>query len=212
MCCVLRWYPHVGATSDATKRRYRCVDCFRRPDLCYGCVQKYHQRNPFHRILCWDAELGFWDRRTMTDLGFILYPGHGGHKCSLNSREPRPLVVVHGNGVMTMLVSFCRCGQGAAGKEFGGGRNPSAGQPAQRETTPSRAEKPPPGHDEALQLLEIGMYPASWEQPKTAFTQDVLRAFILLSSQANTSAQDFYKFLKRRTDNNSPEEIPVCYF
>lgn len=133
----------------------------------------------------------------MTDLGFVLYTGHGGRKCHY-AIGPRKVIVAHGNGIMPMSVSFCRCGRANAGAESG-------------EATTSGGEAGPDDH-EALQLIDLGLYPGSWERPQTAFTQDVLRTYILLSFQANMSAQDFYTFLKRRTDNVSPESVPVRSF
>lgn len=185
------------ASAGPSERRYRCLDCFGRPHLCLTCTTSSHTLNPFHRVLCWDTELGFWDKRNMTDLGFVLYTGHGGRKCRY-AISPRKIIVAHGNGIMPTWVSFCRCGLANAGAENGEART-------------SGGEARPDDH-EALQLIDLGLYPGSWERPQTAFTQDVLRAYILLSFQANMSAQDFYTFLKRRTDNVSPESVPVRSF
>ncbi|EMD36363.1 hypothetical protein CERSUDRAFT_52053 [Gelatoporia subvermispora B] len=55
----------------------------------------------------------------------------------------------------------------------------------------------------ALQLIAHGLWPGTWEKPATVFTVEVLKDFHLMSLQAQITAQDFYQYLRRRTDNTS---------
>ncbi|KAI0648456.1 hypothetical protein C8Q79DRAFT_905667 [Trametes meyenii] len=60
-------------------------------------------------------------------------------------------------------------------------------------------------------LIDMGLYPASWEEPRTVFTQEVIQASSLLTAQGGLSTQDFYTFLRRTTNNTSPEVVPDRY-
>lgn len=63
---------------------------------------------------------------------------------------------------------------------------------------------------DATQLLEAGMWPASWDKPRTAFTLQVMREYHLLAMQAHTNALDFFNVIKRLTDDIAPDEADVC--
>lgn len=52
-----------------------------------------------------------------------------------------------------------------------------------------------------IQLLRAQWFPASMEQPNSAFTFDVLNTFQLLNLQGKLSAHDFYQALLHKTDN-----------
>ncbi|KAI0735656.1 hypothetical protein C8Q76DRAFT_611678 [Earliella scabrosa] len=62
-----------------------------------------------------------------------------------------------------------------------------------------------------MQLLRLGLYPASWSLPRTAFTLDLMRDFHLLSLQGNLTAQDFCTYLARCTDNVRTQDVPDRY-
>ena len=115
------------------------------------------------------------------------------------------MCAVHPHGVMTIPVSFCECvdpvREGRSSSSIPHNMS-GATQPAKR--TPSRLRTPEP-----LQLLRVGLYPASWSTPRTFFTVSVMKHYHLLSLQGNLSAQDFYAVLSRSTDNIDPKEVPV---
>ncbi|KAG1859310.1 hypothetical protein DFJ58DRAFT_840183 [Suillus subalutaceus] len=50
-----------------------------------------------------------------------------------------------------------------------------------------------------IQLFQMGMFPASFSQPKTAFTFDVLDDFLLDNLECGTSAMNYYSKLRRMT-------------
>ncbi|KAI0711729.1 hypothetical protein C8Q76DRAFT_623155 [Earliella scabrosa] len=176
------------ATAD--QPRYKCRDCYPMPSLCSLCATKIHTMAPFHRILRWNVQLGIWDKVTATDLGVRLYAGHGGRPCPRISRAPRLMCAVHSRGVMKIPVSFCECA--------------SEVLTAQRQVSRLRVSEP-------IQLLRLGLYPASWSTPRTFFTLGVMQEYHLLSLQGNMSAQDFYTSLARMTDNVAPHDLPDRY-
>ncbi|KAH8103218.1 hypothetical protein DFH11DRAFT_1692670 [Phellopilus nigrolimitatus] len=58
-----------------------------------------------------------------------------------------------------------------------------------------------------VQLLRAGLFPATIDRPRTAFTFDMLDTFHELTLQGKTNAYDFYKSTLRRTDNGKPATV-----
>ena len=96
------------------------------------------------------------------------------------------MTIVHEHGINVMEVRFCRCYHTTGARNF------------QRVAS-----------EEPLQLIDEGLWPASWTQPTTAFTTNGLRNHHLLTLQSQMSAYDYCKYLARSTDNVSPEAVPV---
>ena len=62
------------------------------------------------------------------------------------------------------------------------------------------------------QLLEAGLFPASFRNPKTAFTFNVLDHFHIDAMKCKTSANNFYSKLRRLSNNVFPDLIPVSEY
>lgn len=60
------------------------------------------------------------------------------------------------------------------------------------------------------QLFAMGMFPASFSRPKSAFTFSVLDSFLLNNLECRTSAMNYYSKLRRRTSSIFPHLVPVC--
>ncbi|PIL33158.1 hypothetical protein GSI_04608 [Ganoderma sinense ZZ0214-1] len=158
---------------------YRCFDCFHPPMVCEGCIIRDHVHNPFHRIEVWDPAVRFWQRRSLGSLDkFILNLGHSGKPCTLTTKNPRPMTIIHGQGVTQMKVLFCACPE-----------------------DDTKAAVP-----DMSQLLRFGLFPGSWDVPRSAFSVNGLRDYHLLSVQCQITGHDFMKFLQRSTDNVVPAE------
>ncbi|KAI0644780.1 hypothetical protein C8Q79DRAFT_912372 [Trametes meyenii] len=181
--CALCSTPLTLPTPTSREDRVRCRDCMGRAHFCVHCLHQYHRLSPFHRLLRWNIALRMWEKVTMAEMGLVLHGGHGGRQCPHKLRDTRKMTIVHGRGVLTMKVSFCECVRRTKSYD----------------------------HDEALQLIDMGLYPASWDEPRTAFTQEVIRVSSLLTAQGGLSTQDFYRFLQRTTDNVSPERVTDRY-
>ena len=65
------------------------------------------------------------------------------------------------------------------------------------------------GLEHHLQLLHLGLYPATQKQPKTAFTLDVLNYFHIDSMVCNTAASSFFAKLRRLTANANRGKVQV---
>jgi hypothetical protein len=55
----------------------------------------------------------------------------------------------------------------------------------------------------------MGMFPASFNRPKTAFTFAVLDDFLLDNLECGTSAMNYYSKLRRMTSSVFPHLVPV---
>ncbi|KAI0687850.1 hypothetical protein C8T65DRAFT_590105 [Cerioporus squamosus] len=63
---------------------------------------------------------------------------------------------------------------------------------------------------EDLQIIDLGLYPASVSRPRTVFTARLLDDFLLANKECNASARNYYNALRRRTNNAFPHMVPVC--
>ena len=91
------------------------------------------------------------------------------------------MTIVHDHGVCGIRVCFCECIHLQDGTAL----------------------------SDSMQLIDYGLFGASWEIPKTAFTIRTLKSFHLLSLQSQLTAHDFAAFLKRATDNVGAASVPV---
>jgi hypothetical protein len=111
----------------------------------------------------------------------VVHLGHGGNKCPFSVRAGNTLHVYHLNGYHPINVTYCTCG--------------TLGINSQRR----------------FQLLYHGWFPASQEDPRTAFTLDALKFYNKLSSQGRASGQDFYDAMVLFTDSSGVFDVPVRY-
>ncbi|EJD37575.1 hypothetical protein AURDEDRAFT_45850, partial [Auricularia subglabra TFB-10046 SS5] len=64
---------------------------------------------------------------------------------------------------------------------------------------------------EPFQLLRAGLYPATWTEPATAFTLQLLKHYQLDSLQSRKPAYDYWAILRRLTDNTRQDPVPDRY-
>lgn len=62
---------------------------------------------------------------------------------------------------------------------------------------------------EPLQLLSMGLYPASVLAPRTAFTFRVLNDFLLANKISGNAAESYFQRLRRLTNPAFPHNVPV---
>ena len=197
--------------------RYRCSDCFRMPHFCPECVVLVHHLSPFHRILRWDTRRLFWDKVTSADLGMRIHYGHNGRPCPAKrkDRQYREMVVVHEHGLMKIPIALCSCQptraptQGTTPAQEADEGPEGQDNPLSMRADQGNANGRADSSDEPYQLIDLGMFPGSWDTPRTVFTENVLREFHLLTLQAHVTAHDFFIYLRRMTDNIAPHMVPV---
>ena len=64
--------------------------------------------------------------------------------------------------------------------------------------------------DKAMQLFQVGLFPASFHRPETAYTFDVLNYFHIDAMECKTPAASFIRKVRRLTNNAFPHMVPVC--
>jgi len=64
-----------------------------------------------------------------------------------------------------------------------------------------------PEHD--MQLMAAGLFPATFRNPKTAFTFRVLEEFHLDNLECKTTPSQFFSRLRRLTSDEFPNTVPV---
>ncbi|EPS98310.1 hypothetical protein FOMPIDRAFT_59073, partial [Fomitopsis schrenkii] len=69
----------------------------------------------------------------------------------------------------------------------------------------------PQAAEHPLQLLSMGLYPASVISPKTAFTFRVLSDFLLANKVSAITAQSYFQRLRRLTNPAFPHRVPDRY-
>ena len=67
----------------------------------------------------------------------------------------------------------------------------------------------PNANSEAVQLLDLGYYPASHRRPRTAFTFRVLDDFLLKNKECKISPRSYSTVLRRTTNSAFPHIVPV---
>lgn len=186
---------------------YRCHGCFGEPLFCTDCCRTQHRRHPFHRISQWTGT--FFQHTSLTKIGLDIHLGHGGDACP-NCAESDDDI-------------FNWDDQNDEADEDDRSDLP------QEAGIPTVTDKPTttivdksgvhlicirycdcPGalsHDK--QLFHMGMFPASFNRPKTAFTFAVLDDFLLDNLECGTSAMNYYSKLRRLTDSIFPLLVPV---
>ena len=167
-----------------TSTVYRCTQCFNPPVSCSSHVVAMHCYSPLHVIEEWLPERGFWQRCSLSSLGLAISLGpHSGNICPFaGKRSARLMTAVHERGVDTVRVNFCWCRRGLS---------------AERAV------------EEPTQLLQAGLWPASWTEPHTFYTLGVMRLFRELSVTAHANAYDFYKTCTRLTGEIFPQDCKV---
>ncbi|KAJ3487078.1 hypothetical protein NLJ89_g11748 [Agrocybe chaxingu] len=134
-----------------------------------ACIVGKHEDLFLHQLRHWNGT--YFERMTLTDLGFRKQLGHSsGQRCLNPVRCPDDdFWIVHIRGIQKIGIDFCGCG-----------RN---------------------NQNHTIQLLRSRLYPATVTQPKTAATFAVLELYEILSYESKASAFEFYQTLARLTDN-----------
>lgn len=126
---------------------------------------------------------GYFQPTSLRTLGLTVQLGEDhppGTTCIFGQEIHKDFVVIHTNGIHSVRVRSCACG------------DPST-----------------PNLDVYRQLLRAGLYPATPFEPQACGTFKAMRLFHLLNLQGKLSAYHFYKSLHYYTDNTGTVKIPV---
>lgn len=193
-------------------RTYHCKDCFPQNFLCARCCISGHSTQPFHRIQKFVD--GCFEHYDLDMLGLVLdiCPHTGG---CLTNRSPSAGHIPgnpsdddewedddnHSDNDINI---------GQSGPEYLNLNKivviASTGI-LKRSVQWCKCPNAPEKH---IQLLRSRLFPATFTNPKTAFTFDVLDDFRLDALECNTSALNFMSKLARRTHPIFPGAVPVA--
>ncbi|RDX39503.1 hypothetical protein OH76DRAFT_1367463, partial [Lentinus brumalis] len=184
---------------------WRCMDCMAVPKLCAGCMRTAHARLPFHRIEFWAVD--HYTTAWLRMVGVRILLGHSGQACPTSAAFAR-------NAVYRREPP---CPAPASANSV----RPTPAPPSARSMvivdTSGVHEIPvafcscPDAPSPDLQLLQMGLYPATSRRPETAFTFRVLDHFLLTNKVCKTPAMTYYMQLRRTTNPLFPHMVPDRY-
>jgi CxC2 like cysteine cluster associated with KDZ transposases len=168
---------------------FRCLDCFHQGVFCHVCCLETHQWQPFHCVEEWTGS--YFKPVTLFDLGLLLHLGHKGDRCPSATDASHSASTSHINDDDSEDTKLTVVDKG--------------GVQVHRIRWCACRHSP----DHHIQLLQMGLYPATIDNPRTVFTFRCLRYFHIDSMECRTSALNFYTKLKRLTNDTFPNKVPV---
>ncbi|KAG1837172.1 hypothetical protein DFJ58DRAFT_669105, partial [Suillus subalutaceus] len=174
-----------------------CHDCHAQLIFCMKCCRVEHSLWPFHRISQWNGD--FFERTTLTKLGIEIHAGHGGKPCPHHDWEWEDMDDKAAAAKDSPEVNILPAGKTAIMVVHTLGVH----------TMLIRFCRCPDAEALDKQLFKMGLFPASFTRPKTAFTFALLDDFILDNLECGTSAMNYYSKLKRITSSMFPHLVPL---
>jgi hypothetical protein len=197
---------------------WRCLECLGRPTFCTDCCREQHLIIPLHRIQRWTGD--FFLPAWLRQVGVVVYLGHGGKPCP-ESRSGELEPVGHG---------------GSDDNDEDEGKDKEEEYLYDFEDTPLKAGKLDENGNSMMvivdksgvhhlpvnwcecqgcpkrdmQLLDMGLFPASFQRFHSVFTFAVLDDFLLENLECKTSAYHYISKLARVTSPEFPHSTMVC--
>ncbi|KAG1841465.1 hypothetical protein C8R48DRAFT_751179 [Suillus tomentosus] len=219
---MAREAPHSDRVCSLCDRdgAYRCHNCFSEPIFCSECCQTQHVRLPFHKISRWNGD--FFEESSLTRLGMEYHLGHRGLPYPMNAGGPEEICreekdVFDNDSVDMPVVEEFTDDEDASPID---GTSGHKGMPVvgciMRVTVVDitgihyliihfcQCTDAP---DAEKQLFQMGLFPASFTQPRTTFTFALLDDFALDNVESDTSAMNYYNKLRRRTSSIFPHLV-----
>lgn len=191
---------------------YRCKECFPQNFYCDKCCISTHSKQPFHRIRKFSN--GYFEHSDLHDLGLSLDLRPHTHEClPRHSRTSGKDSAEQTDDDEAWEDDDDIIDQGPSSFVFGQ-QYRDVGQIIAVASTGIFNRSViwcscPNAQEKHVQLLRSGLFPATFAQPKTAFTFEVLDHFRLDALECNTSALNFMNKLTRRTNEVFPGTVPV---
>jgi hypothetical protein len=179
----------------------RCLDCYGGHSECRECILHAHQRLPFHRLEIWDGKC--FTRTSLFDQGFVLHVGHGSRQCPSRTDSLWEDVKISEEDLMDADDVF----DGHVDHDSIVVVVDSAGVFRHRVAW-CACDK-----DLPMQLFREGLFPATYQTPKSAFIFRALDHFYIDAMECKTPAMSFYQKLRRLTNNAFPGKVyvRVCF-
>jgi CxC2 like cysteine cluster associated with KDZ transposases len=205
---------------------YRCKGCFGWPLYCTGCCRSSHLNHPFHRIEQWQGT--YFHESWLTHVGVRIHLGHGGKRCPQFTGGG-------GGGNVDSSDSEWSDDEETGPPSMPGAAEKGQDKESHRDEAAAAAADPqegipmvivartgvhnlnvimcqcPDADPMDIQLLKMQLYPASFVQPRTAFTFNVLDDFLLDKLEAGNNANNYYSKLRRLTSSTFPHRVRNRY-
>lgn len=206
--------PRVCRQCHTGDGSWKCLDCVDRPVLCSACCRNTHQLNVFHRVEHWNGE--FYTPAWLRQVGVIVHLGHNGSKCPSYDHSSHP------------------AGDISDDDGWDDDTEIDVGNEYLHDSPPAATLRDPAGnpflvlvdrsgvhqlavrwcqckgsHPQDIQLLQSGLFPASFGRIRTAFTFKVLDDFLVDNLECKTTAFNFYNKLRRITSKVFPHKVVV---
>ncbi|KAJ7791085.1 hypothetical protein B0H14DRAFT_2395978 [Mycena olivaceomarginata] len=161
-----------------------CTKCLQAELLCPQCWLHKHRTMPTHWALIWDAKGKFFQKHDFCRVmkNASIALGHYGERCP-EADLARTFTLVDTNGIHATAIKFCWC------KTVDRERGALAFQ----------------------QLLRVGIFPGSVEDPKTGYTLGLLEYYCEEHNQGKGSAYNFIHVLQRMADPFFAGAVPDIY-
>ncbi|EIW73921.1 hypothetical protein CONPUDRAFT_68163, partial [Coniophora puteana RWD-64-598 SS2] len=223
------WIPHEhkylheiitldGARKSTTCSRcgagavtWRCLLCLGVPEGCKACISQTHARLPFHEFEEWRED--HWSSSAAKDLGIVLFMGHNGLKC--------PRAGVGGVFEAEDEDEGLDAGDGDGGADDKQRAEADRKRPKTAWMTvvdisgvhrlPALWCTCPNSAPRDLQLLQMRLYPASTQRPRTAFTFAALHDFMISNLEMKVPANAYFRKLRYVTNEMMPDDVPDRY-
>jgi hypothetical protein len=174
-------HPNKSCKCGRGKCVVQCRECFRRPISCRECFVEQHRHTPFHWAYVWDSTRGFFQR---TDYSIVL-------------SESRITALEFGHEDGSTHCSINNKPIPFTVVHTNGIHNTSVRFCCCESS------------DRVIQLIRSDLFPATTEQPETAFTFQALKEFQMHHLQSKANAFDWIASLRRLTNNVCPHKISV---
>ncbi|KAG1804565.1 hypothetical protein EV424DRAFT_1474441 [Suillus variegatus] len=202
---------------------YKCHGCFGEPLLCTSCCRTQHQRLPFHRVSQWTGS--FFEESCLVKSGMVIWLGHGGNACPWDDDVGESALFTTGEGDSDDTDAESTLNEPNAKQSTKEAHDLPTGVPfiKNNKAMTTIVDKSgvhthivkyctcPEADAAYIQLFNMGLFPASFIEPKTAFTFDVLNDFLLNNLECRTSAMNYYSKLRRMTTSVFPHLVPDHY-
>jgi len=191
---------------------WRCLDCLGRPILCFRCCMHSHQLLPFHRVEQWRSN--HFSPSWLSRSGVAIFLGHKGIECPQPGCSPTSATHPSSSHFRmdftpedpeTLKWSELNENPPHAGSEDSNGHKvmtivDRSGIHHIGVSFCTCPNAPPPDQ----QLLDMALYPATQENPQTAFTFQVLDDFLIENEECKVKAASYYAKLRRVSSNAFP--------
>ncbi|KAG2108071.1 uncharacterized protein F5147DRAFT_745887 [Suillus discolor] len=202
---------------------YKCHGCFGEPLFCTSCCRTQHQRLPFHRVSQWTGS--FFEESCLVKSGMVIWLGHGGNACPWDDDVGESALFTTGEGDSDDTDAKSILNEPNAEQSTKEAHDLPTGMLfiKNNKAMTTIVDKSgvhthivkyctcPEADTADIQLFNMGLFPASFIEPKTAFTFDVLDDFLLDNLECGTSAMNYYSKLRRMTTSVFPHLVPDRY-